>query len=752
MVVHVIDFSRAPPLTNSVESSKNYRPSFNPFSQLLRSYVLSQLRSALTQPNVTSIILTGGRSNFSAGADLTELMNGASAATDLSTSSSSGPSLLDVIALIDASSKPIIAAISGACLGGGMEVALACHYRICTPRATLGLPETQVGLIPGAGGTQRLPRCIGLAAALPLILTGQSLSASKAFALGLVDAVATADLMEVAHRWAAFAEVMPLEPRRLSGRPVPIHPATAHVLLHTAKLQLPRHGAACQEAALEAVRASLQPIQRGMQVELDLFVRLLTHPEGLARRHAFFAVRTAQRLVDSTVASSLDHPLLRKPKNGVPEVEVAVIGAGTMGAGIALVLLQAQYRVWLVDVSPKALQNGVEFLHKAVQSLVQRRKLSADQAKALLLPPCFQTTLQLQDLQRCHLVVEAVVENLDIKRALFKKLSGICPPTALLVSNTSTLDIDSLAHAVTVHPSRVAGWHFFSPAHVMKLVEIVSGQATSSGTTALLQTVTKQRLAGKIGVVVGNCDGFCGNRMLKPYSAETALLLVEGATIDQVDQALLDFGMALGPFQMSDLAGNDVGYNIRKERKWVRMDKNDPIPPARPARYTELVDDMVAKYGRLGQKSGKGWYDYPPESPRQGVFSRDMQDLIGQHRTSRESSELSGDEIVERVLLPLVNEGFKCLEDGIARCPSDIDVIYLYGYGFPVWRGGPMFWADHHIGLPNMLEKLRALALQFPNTEHFIPSKLLENCVSSGLKVEEFYPQCLDNNRQKSRL
>jgi 3-hydroxyacyl-CoA dehydrogenase/enoyl-CoA hydratase/carnithine racemase len=781
MVTAVIDFG---PDGGSSDRSSSRKNPLNPFSRSVRSYLLERLQDAIKDPGVTSIVVTGGRHNFSSGADLTEFLA-------LGTSENSSrkgtrekenpllisPSLLDIIDALDRSSKPVVAAISGLALGGGMEVALTCHYRVATSSGKLGLPEVNVGLIPGAGGTQRLPRCVGLEKSIRMILTGQPVSAKLALEMGLIDHVvengqnnsAYDDLMAVALKWASFAEVAPLESRRLSLRRVPkLYPAEAHAMLHVAALTLPRQGSVCQRAALEAIRASVFALsfEEGMKVESREFLQLLSHPEGMARRHAFFATRSAQRPVLSDRPGEVSRHssremswLVSQNASDRSRAQVGVIGAGTMGSGIATVLLLAGYTVWLTDASSQALEKGLSVVRKSIESAVKRRNILPDRAKVLI-EGHLRSCRGLADLSGCQLVVEAIVESLKIKRKIFADLSHICSPTALLLSNTSTLSIDSIADAVEPPATRgmVAGWHFFSPAHVMKLVEIVRGQHTSVETVAALQVVSK--IIGKISVVVGNCDGFCGNRLLKPYSAETALLLAEGAEIAQVDRALgpEHFGMALGPFQMSDLAGNDVGYNIRRERGWVRMaagDDKSPPPASRPERYTEIPDEMVSALGRLGQKVGKGWYDYPdPKDRKKAVHSMEMSRLIEKHRVRFGACDMTDERIVQRVLYPLVNEGFKCLEEGIASSPSDIDVVYLYGYGFPVWRGGPMHWADCQVGLPNLLRVLQDFSREFPTTEHYVPSKLLEECVQLGVTVEDHYrrQQMKEGSPKSSRL
>lgn len=740
MGVHIIDFSHA---------SSN---PLHPLNYSLRRYILEQLQYAESNASITSILLYGGngsKNHFSAGADLKEF------ADIRSISSMKGPSLIDVVNAIDICKKPVLACIHGVCLGGGFEVALACHFRIGTSSSNVGLPEVNVGVIPGAGGTQRLPRCVGLEKALALILKGQPISAKQALHYKILDAVVDdpEQLLSVGQKWAHYAEVVPLDSRRLSLQNVPgITAAQAHVICQSALLSIgssDQQGREGLRAALEACRASVTAptFAEGMQIESQLFLHMLQSPEGQARRHIFFAVRQAQKPVDASLQKN--HPLLlKRPSN----VEVAVVGAGTMGSGIAIVLLLAGYKVFLVDSFAAALTNGVGRIQAFLESQVKKRKFTeahCQEVKSRLVP-----TAHLKDLHQCALIVEAVIENMTLKKDIFRNLNSILSSSnnskCVLVSNTSTLDIDAMASVLdTPRRDYFAGWHFFSPAHIMKLVEIVKGQETSPETVALLQAVT-QRIQ-KTGVVVGNCDGFCGNRLLRPYSAETVLLLVEQSSfkhpsIAQVDHALRHtFGMALGPFEMSDLAGNDIGYSIRKERGWVRNEENGSADLSRrPSRYTELADEMVSRLGRLGQKVGKGWYDYDPKVGygRKPWHSREMADLISSkyvHPSSFLKNTLSDSEIIERVLYPLVNEGFKCLEEGIVRSPSDIDVVYVYGYGFPIWRGGPMYWADHVVTLPKLLSRLEEFQRRFPNTDHYVPSRLLVKCVDEKMTLDEFW-------------
>lgn len=708
----------------------------NPLGLDLRKHIWQSLDTAESDPEIESVILTGGGSNFSAGADLTEFEVLLVSQQNDKTGDGHFP-LVELVRKIENFSKPIVAAISGNALGGGLEVALSCHYRISNAKAKFGLPEVHVGVIPGAGGTQRLPRIVGVAKALEMILTGMPIGSSSASELGLVDHVVVPGdedtLLDAATKWAEWAALMPLAGRRAGYLPIKESPQTLEQIFAftAAKLPLPAMGGEGVHAAMEAVKACQLPIGEGSQVELQQFFTTLTGMQGRARRHAFFAVRKAQKPLGAPPAESA---LLQKSYKGL---NVAVIGAGLMGSGIAMVLLQVGFTVYLVDAYEESLKKGDAFLQSTIQSYVKKGRMSQDRATQLL--HSLKTTQRMDDLSSCILVVEAVIENIKIKKDIFHKLDQITLPECILLSNTSTLDIDEMASAVS--PSRrprFAGWHFFSPAHIMKLVEIVQGKETSWNTTCLLQYLTKR--IGKIGVVVGNCDGFVGNRLLISYGAESTLLLEEGvATVSSVDQALVKFGMPMGPLQMGDLAGLDIGYNIRKQRGWINEDGTPSTK--RPVRYPEVADVLVAEYKRLGQKTGKGWYDYDKNAGggRKPIHSKEVDELIRRYVKVVPRRQFSQDEIVERILFPLVNEGFKVLEEGIARQPSDIDVIYIYGYGWPIYRGGPMYWADHDIGLPRLLSRLQEFSRLFPSTDYYKPSTLLQTCVQKGITVEQYY-------------
>lgn len=608
--IYVIDLSTV---------SKN---GLNPLGISLRNYIIQELDLVRNNTNIQAIIITGGKhSNFSAGADLTEFnsIQNSLNNNDNNNGNNTTLTLTDIVNLIEAYPKPIIAAINGVALGGGLELALACHIRIATATSKLGLPEVNVGVIPGAGGTQRLPRLIGLQQATQMILTGKPITASQAYSYGLIDdivpAVNTAsNLLEIVIKYVQQNVLKNTNYviRRISQLSISENDTQVQQIMEMANksIPIPEKGGFVQHCALKALQATTTGnFEDGMQVEGEQFLIALTSLQGQARRHVFFAIRQAQKPITKPTSSDIQqqHPLLTKSKTSPPPL-TAVIGAGTMGSGIALVLLQAGYEVTLVDINETALKKGLMTIKTIVEkSYVKRKKMSPKHAQVLL--KRLSSTTNLQSLTKVQLVIEAVVERMDIKQNIFETLDKVTNPSCILLSNTSTLNIDIMASALK--PTRrqtFAGLHFFSPAHVMKLVEIVRGKETSTQTILLLQALTKR--IGKLGVVVGNCDGFVGNRMLKPYGRESGLLLAEGNATrpEQVDQALTSpnlLGMSMGVFAMGDLAGNDIEYYIRQQRGWVRKDVNSPIPPGRPDRYTELADDMVSKLGRLGQKVGK---------------------------------------------------------------------------------------------------------------------------------------------------
>ena len=739
----------------------------NPLGLKLRALIWQGLDEAEHNPSIGSVILFGGRSslsqshNFSAGADLTEfgqILKQSGSPLNVKNDDNDGKQfypLVDLVTKIENFPKPVVAAISGNALGGGLEICMSCHYRIADSTGKFGLPEVNVGVIPGAGGTQRLPRLVTVPKALEMILSGKPIGANDAKNIGLIDHIVVDNdatnaklsgdsLLNCAKKFASWAELMPLDDRRVGKMRIKESNGELEYIIKIASKKVPpaTMGGEGVRAALEAIKACSLPIDQGSAIELKQFFKTLSGSQGIARRHAFFAVRKAQKIIGTISSNNKDHPLLKKSRTN--QTEVAVIGAGLMGSGIAMVLLQTRFIVHLVDVYKESLDKGTGFLNRTIKSYVKRGKLTEDRAQKML--GSLKPTQKIGDLSKCSLVVEAVVENMTIKKKIFHSLDKITPVGCILLSNTSTLDIDEMASSLSLsRRSQFAGWHFFSPAHVMKLVEIVVGKATSTGTSCVMQLLTKR--IGKIGVVVGNCDGFVGNRLLISYGAETTLLLEEGvASIYYVDKTFLKFGIALGPFEMADMAGLDIGYNIRKGRGWVSS--GSVISKNKPNRYPEVADTIVSEYKRLGQKSGKGWYDYDKKvgKGRKPLPSTEVDDLIRKY-SKRDQTPFSEQQIIERVLFPMVNEGFKCLEEGIASKPSDIDVVYIFGYGWPVYKGGPMWWADHEVGLKYLLRRLEDFSAQFPSTDYYVPSELLKQCVMMQLTVEEYFSLGLFKNR-----
>eukprot|EP00956_Cyclotella_meneghiniana_P005733 scaffold7433_cov77-Cyclotella_meneghiniana.AAC.6 len=744
----------------------------NALSAPVRQYIFTSLTAALNNPNIKSIILIGRhdcKGVFSAGADIKEFSGSSSDGGSSVTSSTDGvPTLNDIAHFMESSPKPIVAALTGACLGGGMELALAAQYRVADGTLKYGLPEVKIGLIPGAGGTQRLPRLCGVRHALDVIVRGRiNCSAKDGLQFKFLDGVASDDesVLECALRWAGWASALPavtLDSRRLCCRSVPsdTEGMANDDMCEFALQSVPpvEKGGESAHACLKAIKASfeLESFTDGMEAEKNLFNDLLYHSlQGRAYRHIFFAERSASS--SSTKKKSLPSNQLKQGK-GI----IGVIGAGTMGRGIAISFLRAGYGpVTLVDVNEKGLKAGVQYIISTLEGEAKKGRIH--QSKLDTIKSSLKSSTNISDLADCDIIVEAVFENLSIKRDIFSKLNTISKkPTALLLSNTSTLDVDAIASSL-------------SPPRRPYCAEVVKGKDTTPETLDIICSVSKR--IKKVPVVVGNCDGFVGNRMLHPYSSEATLLLAEfgggknGLGVADVDGAIGGryFGMAAGPFMIFDIAGNDIGYmhthnrmlapntlsyNIRREKGLIRDPKTGKVGPNRSPgmRYTELADEMVVKFGRVGQKALKGWYNYDKKigKGRKPLPSSEIQELIDKYSTSspNRGRKLEKDEIVKRVLFPLINEGFKILEEGIASDPADIDIIYLYGYGFPAWKGGPMFWADNYAGLPNILTKLQDLHKIYPGSEYFRPSDLLKKCVDMGLGVQEYY----NTNGMESKL
>ncbi len=666
--------------------------------------ITNALERAQSDAAVHAIVITGAGKAFSGGADIREF--GTPKAT-------AEPNLLSVILALEACTKPIVAAIHSVCMGGGLELALGCHYRVASPGTQVALPEVKIGLIPGAGGTQRLPRVLGLETALNMIVSGEAVKSellAKAPGQKLFDQIIEGELMDGAIAFAAEKAQ-----QHAKGAALPrvrdlkvVHPNPE------AYLQFARNMVGAKSRnfpaplkCIDAVAASTRmKFDDGMKYERELFTALMFTPECKALRHAFMAERATTKIPDVPA----DTPVRTIAK-------LAVIGAGTMGGGIAMNFLNAGIPVVMLEMKQEALDRGVATIRKNYEAQVKKGKLKADkyeQRMALL-----KTTLAYADLKDADMVIEAVFEDMGVKEAVFKKLDEVMKPGAILASNTSTLDVNRIA-AFTRRPQDVIGTHFFSPANVMKLLEVVRGEKTAKDVLATVMQLGKK--IRKTCVVSGVCDGFIGNRMIEQYSRQAGFLLEEGCTPAQVDKAMEKFGMAMGPFRMSDLAGNDVGWYIRKRRYLEKPD----------LRYSKTAD-LLCEMGRFGQKTGAGWYYYAP-GKRNAIPSELVTDMIEKHRAELgvTARKISDDEIVGRLVYALVNEGAKIVDEGIALRASDIDMVYLTGYGFPLHRGGPMNYADT-VGLFNVVQAMKRFAANpLDDASFWQPAPLLARLAAEG--------------------
>ncbi|HTR59242.1 MAG TPA: 3-hydroxyacyl-CoA dehydrogenase NAD-binding domain-containing protein [Casimicrobiaceae bacterium] len=648
-------------------------PPVNGLDYDTRVAIAAGIDRALADAAVQAIVLTGGEKLFSGGADIREFGTPAARAE---------PTLHTLIRMVETSEKPTIAAVGGVCMGGGVELALACHFRVATAGATIALPEVKLGLLPGAGGTQRLPRAIGVELALNMIVSGASVPAPKL--QGLFDEIVDGALADGV---LAFARKVVAERRPLKRlRDVRLDYPDAEGFFQFARNTVGAiaKGLPAPLKCIDAVAAAVaKPFDEGLRVERELFLALMQTPESRALGHAFFAERTASKI------PGIDD---KTPPRRIERV--AVIGAGTMGGGITMNFLTAGIPVAILEMSREALDKGVATIRRNYEGSLKKGKLTAEALErnmALLAP-----TLSYDDLSNADLVIEAVFEDFDVKTGVFRKLDEIAKPGAILASNTSTLDLNRIANT-TNRPADVVGMHFFSPANVMKLLEVVRGKATAPGVLVTVMQLAKK--IRKTAVVAGVCDGFIGNRMLEQYQRQALFLLEEGALPQQVDRALERFGMAMGPFRVGDLAGNDIGWSIRK-RRYVE----------KPHVVYSRIADRVCELGRFGQKTGAGWYRYEP-GRRDAIPDPAIDELIAAYRKEKGfvARKIDDDEIVDRLAFALVNEGARILEDGIALRASDIDVVYLTGYGFPIARGGPMFYADS-LGLYNVVRSMHRFA------------------------------------------
>jgi 3-hydroxyacyl-CoA dehydrogenase len=671
----------------------NYPP-VNALGHGVREGLQQCLRDALADEQIRAVVVIGEGKTFPAGADIREFGK-----------PPQQPALPAVIDEYEASDKLVVAAIHGTALGGGLEVALGCDYRVALDSARLGLPEVKLGLLPGAGGTQRLPRLVGAQKALEMVVGGNPVKAKEALSLGLVDEMVSGDLLDgaLAYTRQLLADNAPL--RKLRDLAVP---DAQDGLFDQFEQSIARkqRGFKAPFSCIKAVKAAVElPFDKGVERERELFFELLVSPESAAQRHVFFAEREVAKV------PGLDKNTPKREIN-----QVAVIGAGTMGGGIAMNFANAGIPVRLLEVKEDALERGVAVIRKNYENTAKKGRITDEQVEQRM--ALIQPTLSYDDLSDVDLVIEAVFENMDVKEAVFSELDRVCKPGAILATNTSTLDVDRIA-SFTGRPEDVMGMHFFSPANVMKLLENVRGEKTSDEVIATVMDLSRR--IGKVGVLVGVCHGFVGNRMLHRRQAEAVQLVNEGASPQQVDKVLFDLGFPMGPFAMSDLAGMDVGYRIREELR-----KEDPANG--PAR--NWTDELV-EAGRLGQKTQAGVFDYK-DGDRTPVPSRAVDGIIEQYRSDNGIAprEISDQEILERCMYVMVNEGAKILEEGIAARPLDVDVIWIYGYGFPVYRGGVLFWADQ-VGVKAIFEKVNEIYQQ-TGSDVWKPAKLLSDLAEQG--------------------
>jgi 3-hydroxyacyl-CoA dehydrogenase len=674
-------------------------PPVNGLGKDLRAGIMDGLHKAQADVNVKAIVLVGGGKNFSGGADIKEFGKPEAMAS---------PTLHEVIAAIEASPKLVIAAMHGPTMGGGCEVALGCHYRIAAPDTLVALPEVKLGILPGAGGTQRMPRLIGVEAALRLITTGDPVKADKLVPMGFADEMASGEIATAGIAFAKklVAENSPLRKVRDMTAKLPEGiPAAAFFAAAREQVKKASRGFPAPLKCLDCVEAAAtKPFDEGIKVERELFMQLVASSESASLRHAFFAERMASKIPDVPE----DTPT-REIKSA------AIIGAGTMGGGIAMNFVNVGIPVKILEMKQEALDKGMATIKKNYANTVAKGKLKQeDMDKRMSL---LTGTLNYDDLKNADIVIEAVFEDMAVKETVFKTLDKVMKPGAILASNTSTLDVDKIAN-FTSRPQDVIGTHFFSPANVMRLLEVVRGAKT--GKDVLATTMKLGKAIKKVSVVSGVCDGFIGNRMIEEYSRQAGFLLEEGALPQQVDKAMNDFGMAMGPFQMGDLAGNDVGWYIRKRRVAERPGEQH---------YSKIAD-KICELGRFGQKTGAGWYKYEAGN-RAPIPDQIVEDIIVNHRKELDITPrtISDAEIIERLVYALTNTGAKILEEGIALRASDIDLIYLTGYGFPAYRGGPMFYAQT-VGLKKVYDRINEFEQK--HGKYWKPAPLLKQLAEQG--------------------
>lgn len=699
----------------------------NPPVNALSNHVLNSLITTVNlvdkNPNVKAVVITGDGAAFVGGADILEFEM--IARMGMKIDEDILPKFVDAVENLG---KTVVAAINGIALGGGLELAMACHHRVAVVSAKVGLPEINLGLIPGAQGTQRLPRLVPLEVALQMLMSGAPINVDKAKKVGLIDdIVPKADaLIDTA---AKIALTRPI--RKISEMPFKTVDRIKFVggAVDTALVQIEklRRGSPAPEAIARSLRAAFTAptFQDGVKVELAEFIKLVGSVESSALRHLFFSERMASRLVD-----------IPKSKSKFAIKKVAIVGAGFMGGGIAMSFANKGVPVTILDAKEEWLTNGLNIIKKNYMSSVAKRKMTEEVANTRI--GLIKGTLNYADLADCDIVIEAVYEDMKLKKSIFAQIDAVAKPGALLCTNTSGLDINEIA-ASTKRPEAVVGTHFFSPAHIMRLLEVVRTKYSSP--EAITACMEMGKRIGKVSVLVGNCDGFVGNRMMGPYGAETRQLIEEGADPVHIDKAVYDFGMAMGPVSLGDMVAHDLFWRMRKTIGNMKFETKVAIGP-------HDLTDWLCDNGRFGQKAGKGFYSYKAGSK---VVDKEVYDAIEMiaRKKGMNRRKISQQEILERTIYPLINEGFKILEEGMAQRPSDVDIVYIYGYGFPPVKGGPMFFADRYVGLPKLLEALQKYDKMtadrskanpnYPYHDYFKPAQLLIDCVEKKMTLEEYW-------------
>jgi 3-hydroxyacyl-CoA dehydrogenase len=672
------------------------KPPVNALGSGVRTGLAAGLERAAQARSIDAVIITGAGAAFCGGADVSEFgLPGMTAAPDLT----------ELCARIEDFPKPVIAALNGLALGGGLELAMACHYRVAAAGAQLGLPEVKLGILPGAGGTQRLPRLIGPERALKMILSGTPAFARELAQTDLLDAVVDGEVVAAAIALAEDTSGGKRPLKKARDRAISLPNAAAFFAAARGAIAPLAKNYPAPAKCIDAVEAAvLEPFDEGLKTERAAFAELVDTTVSKALRHVFFATRAAGKIPDVPSGTPLR-----------PVKSVAVIGAGTMGGGIAMNFANAGVPVTVLETAQGALDKGLGVVRRNYESTLKKGRLTREEFDARL--ALITGTLSYADLAQADLIIEAVFEDMSVKQQVFETLDRIAKPGAILASNTSTLDLNAIA-AATRRPQDVVGLHFFSPANVTKLLEIVRGAKTAKDVLATSLGVAKQ--IKKTGVVAGVCDGFIGNRMLHAYALQMGFLLDVGALPPQIDKALENFGFAMGPFRVADLAGNDIGWAVRKRRYLEHPDQ----PVAR-------IADRICELGRYGQKTGAGWYDYEP-GERTAIPSELVTQIILEEslRLGLKRRDVSDAEIVERALYALINEGARILEEGIALRSSDIDVVFIAGYGFPDFRGGPMFYADT-VGLANIVRAMRGFAQGY-QPDAWQPAPLLQRLAAEN--------------------